>query len=154
MPQAMQANSFRRVPLLSFRPSEAVSRARGEIWAHSARQKVVYRALQSDFSTALEMTGHYISTHCKRGFISRVKQFPTKIKNSLHGALLHDVNDFTGRFSAQHYRIKKPNKEKVRKNFLQRDGSAVPFFKPCALNNTQCTTKNCSSPHSWSAAPG
>ena len=43
--------------LLSFRPSEAVSRARGEIRAHSARQKGVDHAMRLDFSTALEMTG-------------------------------------------------------------------------------------------------
>ena len=45
------------LPILSFRPSEAVSQARGEIPEHSDGQKVIDHAIQLDFSTALEMTG-------------------------------------------------------------------------------------------------
>ena len=48
--------------LLSFRPSEAVSRARGEISERQRRTKGCDRAMRSDFSTTLEMTGQRKAT--------------------------------------------------------------------------------------------
>ena len=56
---------FDFTPFCHFDQSEAESRARGEISERSDGQKGIDRAIQSDFSTALEMTVLFLSTELR-----------------------------------------------------------------------------------------